>query len=153
MANESDSPPLLFTRRLGSLVPANKAAEAALRVVEGACRVRITGVRRNQRRRAYYWIVLDVAAQALQDNHDIPMDAELLHETLKRKLRLGTEITLPSGEVIFKPQSTSDKAMTEPERARWTDRVSNVLATWLGVPVETLLDEARARDAGIFGSE
>lgn len=146
----SEQAPLLFAKQLGSLRPMNKAAEAALKAVEGTCRVRITKVSRNQRRRAYYWILLSVAAQALHDRHDIDLDAELLHDVLKRKLGLGTEIVLPSGEVVFKPRSTSDKAMSEVERAAWLDRVSMALARWLGVPVQTLLDEARASEAETF---
>lgn len=150
MASETEQPPLLFTKQLGSLRPANKAAEAAIKAVDGTCRVRITKVNRNQRRRAFYWIMLDAAASALHDRHDIDMDAELLHDVLKRKLGLGTEITLPSGEVVFKPRSTSDKAMDEVERAHWTDRCVNALSRWLGVPVQTLLDEARASEAETF---
>ena len=151
MASEAEKPPLLFTKQLGSLRPANKAAETALAAIVGTVRVRVTRVNRNQRRRAFYWVMLQVAAQALHDQHAIDLDAELLHDVLRKKLGLGTEIVLPSGEVIFKPRSTSDKAMNEVDRAQWTDRASNALARWLGVPVNVLMDEARAADAEIHG--
>lgn len=149
MASESEKPPLLFVKQLSSLRPANKAATEAMKAIEGTVRVRITKVTRNQRRRGFYWVVLSVAAQALHDRHGIDMDAELLHDVLRRKLGLGAEIVLPSGEVVFKPRSTSDKAMNEVERTAWTDRVVNTLSRWLGVPAHALLDEAKAQDAGL----
>ena len=37
--------------------------------------------------------------------------------------------------------------MSEPERARWLDRVSNALSQWTGVPAEDLMREAREQDA------
>jgi hypothetical protein len=148
--SDTDKPPLFFAKSLGSLRPATRAAELAVKAIpEGAqVRVRITRTTANQRRRAFYWVMLDVAAQALQDATDTPMDAELLHAILKQKLELGAWITLPSGERVFKPASTSDRAMPENERARWTDRCANVLSHWLRVPVETLMDEARAKEGG-----
>lgn len=151
MSGDSEKPPLFFTKQLGSLRPQSRAAEEAMKAIEGTVRVRITRVNRNQRRRAFYWVMLSVAAQALHDQHEIDMDAELLHDTLKRKLMLGKEVVLPSGEVVFKPASTSDKAMDEVARAAWTDRVVNTLSRWLKVPVEVLMDEARAQNDGIGG--
>lgn len=146
----ADAPPLLFTKVMGGLRPANAAATEALKGVQGTCRVRITRVTANQQRRAYYWVMLAVAAQSLQDATDMPWDAELLHDELKRRLQLGEEWKTPSGVTVFKPRSTSDKAMSEPDRARWTDRCANVLSVWLGVPVATLMDEARAQHEQTF---
>lgn len=150
MAAESEKPPLFFVKSLGSLRPANKPAEEALRAIEGTVRVRVTRVNRNQRRRAWYWIMLDVAAAALHDQHGIDMDAELLHATLKVKLKLGDDIVLPSGEIVFRPRSTSDASMSEIERAAWTDRCANLLSRWLNVEMHVLMEETRAREAGTF---
>lgn len=148
----ADEQPLLFRKSAigGKLEPVNAAAADAVRAIQGTCRVRITRVTANQRRRALYWVILQVAAEALSDRTDAHLDAELLHDLLKRKLMLGEEIRLPSGDVIFKPRSTSDKSMSEPDRARWLERCSGVLANWLGVPMATLLDEARAKHEQTF---
>src|SRR3546814_6482185 len=70
-------------------------------------------------------------------------DAELLHALLKQKLELGHWVTLPSGDRIFDARSTSFSKMTEPEFAKYFERVNAVLAKWLGVDPITLLDEAR----------
>jgi hypothetical protein len=146
--SESERPPLFFVKQLNRLAPCNRAAEDAMKALsatDGMVRIRITRVNRNQRRRAFYWVMLDVAAKALHDSHNIDMDAELLHDTLKRKLKLGEEVLLPSGEIIFRPRSTSDKAMTEIERAAWTDRVALTLSRWLKVEITELMDATKAQ--------
>lgn len=150
MSGDSEKPPLLFKKQFGKLVPANQAATNAVSAISGenVVRVRITRMTANQRRRAFYFVMLDVAADALTDRTGNPWDAELLHGEMKRLLKLGDTWTTPSGREVFKPRSTSDKAMSEPDRARWLDRCAHVLSTWLQVPVETLMDEARARDQG-----
>ena len=146
----SDKPPLLGIVEFGRIVPTNGPGREALAAVAGMpVRFEVKRSGANQRRRAFYWVMLDVAAEALSNQLDSPMDAELLHDTLKRKLGLGKEIALPSGEVIFKPASTSNRAMNEVERARWTTRCANVLSHWLGVEVTQLMDEARARNGGV----
>lgn len=147
----SDKPPLLGRVVLGSIVPANGPAKDALRAVEGMevdFSIKKSGA--NQRRRAFYWVMLDVASEALAARTDSPWDAETLHDVLKVKLRLGTPLRNTRGEEVgFKPQSTSNRAMTEPDRARWTDRCANVLSHWLGIEVTELMDEAR-RHNGSF---
>lgn len=151
-AVSSDKPPLLGRVALGRIVPSNGSARDALRASEGLdIRFEIKRSGANQRRRAFYWVMLDVASEALTDRTGVPMDAELLHDVLKRKLGLGEEIALPSGEIIFKPKSTSNRAMTEPERARWTDRCVAVLSHWLSVEISELMDEARRRNGEPHG--
>jgi translation elongation factor EF-1beta len=104
----------------------------------------------NDRRRGFYWVMLDVAADALTDGTDSPWDAESLHIELKRKLRLGTPLLNKKGEEVgFKLKSTSNRAMPEPERARWTDRCANVLSHWIGCEVTELMNEARARNGEV----
>lgn len=147
-AVSSDKPPLLGRVLLGRIVPANGPAKDALRATEGmdiSFAIKKSGA--NQRRRAFYWVMLDVAAEALTDRTGSPWDAECLHDTLKLKLRLGTPLKNTRGEEVgFKPKSTSNKAMPEPERARWTDRCANVLSSWLECEVTELMDEARRRN-------
>lgn len=142
----SDKPALLFEVRFGALHPANTAAKEAVKAIPaGPVRIEIKRTRANEARRGFYWTMLDVAAEAMTDKTGFPFDQELLHATLKQKLGLGETFTTPSGFTIFKPQSTSNRAMTEPERARWTDRCANVLSHWLGVEISELMDEARRR--------
>jgi hypothetical protein len=147
----SDKPPLLGKVVLGRIVPANGPATEALRALDGmGIRFEVKRSGANERRRGFYWVMLDVAAEALTDRTDSPWDAESLHDTLKVKLRLGEPLRNTKGdEVGFKKGSTSNRAMTEDERARWTDRCANVLSHWLEVEVTELMDEARARNGGI----
>lgn len=142
----SDKPPLLFEARFGALHPANGAAREAVKACPpGPVRIEIKRTGANERRRGFYFTMLDVAADAMTDSTGFPFDQELLHNTLKQKLGLGETFTTPSGFSIFKPRSTSNRAMTEPERARWTDRCANVLSHWIGCEITELMDEARRR--------
>jgi hypothetical protein len=144
-----DDPPLFMVKEFGNVLkPRNEYADKALGALAVGTEVKIkfTRVTANQRRRGFYWCMLNVAAEVLRDSTDQPWDEEVLHDELKRMLRLGTVLTTPSGREIFKPQSTSDRAMSEPERARWTDRCATALSTMLQVPITTLMDEARRRD-------
>jgi hypothetical protein len=145
----ADEVPLIFRKRLGSLRPANQAAEKALAAIDGTVRVRITQVSPNVRRMGFYWIMLAVAAEALNEHpqFDGQLDAESLHRLLKHKLELGKWMQLPSGERWLDVDSISFGKMSEPERAAWVDRVAAILSRWLSVPIEDLMNEARAREA------
>lgn len=146
----ADKPPMLGKVQFGRIVPTNDIAHDALRASEGLhVKFEIKKSGANERRRGFYWVMLSVAAEALTDATGDPWDSELLHDELKVRLRLGTEFTTPSGQKVFKKRSTSNRAMTEPERARWTDRCAHVLSTWLQVEITQLMDEARARNGGI----
>jgi len=137
----------MFEARFSALHPINTAARDAVKAIPpGPVRIEIKRTRANEARRGFYWTMLDVAAEAMTDRTGFPFDQELLHKTLKEKLGLGQTFTTPSGHTIFKPQSTSNRAMTEPERARWTDRCANVLSHWLGCEITELMDEARRRE-------
>lgn len=137
---------MIFARSLGSLRPANPSAEAAVHALAQGARIEVKFSKAgyNLKRLGFYWVMLAVAAEHLQAATEGPLDARKLHKILKRKLDLGITTTLPSGEKFFDEDSISVAAMSEPERAEWVDRVSSVLASWLGVPIETLMDEARA---------
>jgi hypothetical protein len=142
----SDKPPILCEVRFGALHPVNTTAREAFKVIPpGPVRIEIKRTRANEARRGFYWTMLDVAAEAMTDKTGFPFDQELLHNTLKQKLGLGETFTTPAGHAIFKPRSTSNRAMTEPERARWTDRCANVLSHWLGCEITELMDETRRR--------
>ena len=142
----SDIAPLIFERTaLNTLRPFNRPAVDAMKGVSGKVVVKLTAMRRNQRRRAFYWVMLDVCAEVLRDKTGRPWDAELLHDTLKEALGLGEKWTTPSGRVVFKPYSTSDRAMNEVERTRWLERCKAALSQWCEVPIDDLMEETRQR--------
>lgn len=141
----AEKPPLIFEARFGALHPVSSAAREAVKACVGQVRVDIKRTGANERRRGFYWVMIDTAADALTDATGFVWDQETLHNELKRRLELGETYTTPSGYKVFKPRSTSNRAMTEPERARWVDRCANVLSHWLGVEVSQLMDEARRR--------
>ncbi len=146
----TEKPPLLGKVVLGRIIPANPAATQALSSLSGTTiRFEVKKSGANQRRRGYYWIMLGVAAEALTDRTGFHFDEETLHDELKVRLKLGDEFKTPSGHIIFKKRSTSNRAMTENERARWTNRCAGVLSHWLGIEISELVDEARARNGGI----
>lgn len=143
----SDQPPLVFRPVLGSLRPASDAAIDAVKALSGLVTITIRKANRNTLRHKYYWKLLTVAAEVLQDKTDSPWDAESLHDHLKKRLRLGTPLLNTKGEEVdFKVKSTAFHKMNEAEFARWLDRASNVLSQWTGVPAEDLMREARERE-------
>lgn len=149
MIRMRDAPPLLFHPVLGALRPLNPAAAQAVKAIKPGARIAVKFGKGgfNLKRLGFYWVMLSVAAEHLSDRLPTPIDSEQLHRILKEKLGLFTEIPLPSGEIFKDYESISVAAMNEPDRAAWIDRVSNVLANWLGVPVADLLTESRSRDA------
>lgn len=138
----ADTAPLIFETHLGMLRPANAAAEAAMRAIKGRVRVEIRGGVANQRRRGLYWSVAALVVPLLNDAHGLTLDEQDLHDITRQKLRVGHWIELPSGDRMFKPVSTSNRAMNEADRAAYTDRALHLWSTWTGVDVSTLRDEA-----------
>lgn len=139
----TDKAPLLFEAKLGMLKPANMAAENAMQEVKGRVTVKISGGKANQRRRGLYWAVMALVVPLLNCRYQLTLDDQDLHDITRDKLRLFDEVKLPSGDVHKKRRSTSNRAMNEAERAEYTDRALQLWSTWVGVPVETLRDEAR----------
>ncbi len=135
----ADEAPLIFSRKLGMLAPANQAASEALRAIDGNVVVKITKANRNQRRRSLYWSVAAVVAKALSDMHDMVLTENDLHDLSRRKLGLFHTLVLPSGDVHYKLKSTADKHMTEPERAAYTDKAFKVWSQWLDCDLDTLI--------------
>lgn len=146
-----EKPPLLFRSQFGRLSPVNKIAEEAVKALSGQdCRVEIKRSTANQRRRAFYWLFLDVVAEVLRDRTDTPWDAETLHDELRKTLRLydGPPLKTPAGREVYRLKSTSDRSMNEVERAAWTTRAVNYCELITGVEARTLIDEVRARGGG-----
>lgn len=138
----SDTPPLLFERRLGGLFPINDVAEQALAAVQGRVRVKITRTQGNNKRIALYWIVLGIAAPML-DEQAPGLTTDLLHKVLKDRAGKVRVVTLPSGEQIKDYDSISFHSMTEPERAEFVTFAFATLSKWLGVTVEELTKEGQ----------
>ena len=140
----SDTPPLIFEAHLGMLRPVNRTAAEAMREIKGRVHVTIKGGKANQRRRGLYWSVAALVVPLLNDAHGLTLDDQDLHDITRDKLRLYDEIKLPSGDVLRKRRSTSNRAMNEADRAAFTDRALALWSTWTGVDVVTLRAEAEA---------
>lgn len=138
-----DSAPLYFTARLGGLFPANRAAEEAIKEVNGTVRVTMTGGKGNQRRRGLYWVTVGLVVPILNDLHQMTLTEDDLHDIMRDKFRMFDETTLPSGEVHRKRWSTSDRAMSEPDRAEYLNKCLSVWSTWTGIDVSTLREESQ----------
>ena len=113
-----------------------------MREVKGKVRVTITGGIANQRRRGLYWLVAALVIPLLNEQHNMALDEDDLHDITREKLRLYDETTRPSGEVHHKLRSTSNRAMNEADRAEYTDKAFAIWSKWTGVDVETLRREA-----------
>ena len=140
----NDTPPLIFEAHLGMLRPVNRSAAEAMREIKGRVHVTIKGGKANQRRRGLYWSVAALVVPLLNDAHGLTLDDADLHDITRDKLRLYDEIKLPSGDVLRKRRSTSNRAMNEADRAAFTDRALVLWSTWCGVDVVTLRAEAEA---------
>src|SRR6476646_11551577 len=101
-----DHPPLLFRKTLGSLRPANAAAEEAMKAIDGTVRIELKSMRGNVRRNGLYWSCLSVAVPML-DEKAPGLTVELLHKILKDRAGLVRIITLPSGEQVKDYESIS----------------------------------------------
>lgn len=143
----SDSEPLLFRRSLGSLVPSTAAAEDAMKAVPLGTLVRIEIKRSqgNQRRMAWYWVMLKLALENLDDAFDGPVTTRHLHRWLKREAGLAAPIvSRKTGEIIdYDYDSISFANMAEHERAKFIDFACQKLSARLGVDVSTLKSEAQ----------
>lgn len=146
----ADEAPLIFEgTALGLLRPVNRpAVEAAKAMIGQKVVVKVTKMTRNQRRRGFYWTMLDVVAEVLADKTGTPWDADTLHDDLRETLGLGVPLKSTSGRKVWKRRSTSDKSMTEIDRAAWTNRVANYLSRMTGIEMSQLIDEVRNRGGG-----
>lgn len=144
----SDAAPMLCKVLLGSLRPANAAASETLQALGNGATVKIEvkGATPNNRRMAFYWAMLKVAADHMHEQVE-GLTADDLHLIVKQKLGLGQWLTLPSGDRVFSPASISFARMKEPERAAFVNRVDKLLCGWLGVPAGSVFDAAEEQAA------
>ena len=137
----SDQPPLIFEAHLGMLRPANRMAEEAMKEIHGRVSVTIKGGQANQRRRGLYWACAHIVVELLNNAHNMTLTEADLHDITRDKFRMYDEIKLPSGEVLRKRHSTSNRAMNEAARAEYTTRALGLWSKWCGVDVDTLRRE------------
>jgi hypothetical protein len=130
------------------LRPANEAAEQAVQALGNGALVSIVvkGATPNQKRLAFYWSMLGVAAENMAGAVEGGLTADDLHGIVKQKLSLGRWLVLPSGDRVFRPASISFARMKEPDRAAFVARVDKLLCGWLGVPVGSVFDAAKAKE-------
>lgn len=144
----ADVEPLLCRTVLGSLRPLNGAAEDALRVIGNGETVRIEIKRTtgNIRRLAWYWVMLKLALENLEDAFEGPVTTKALHRWLKREAGLATPIiSKKTGEVIdWDYDSIAFHNMTEDQRAAFVDFASKKLAARLGCDPHELTSMAKA---------
>lgn len=131
----------LYERTLSGFVPATDAANAFWHGTKLGALVRLEGTRpRNPKRHRFYWKMLSIAAENMPRFHT----AEQLHYAVKQALRLGEFVPIRGGkETVFVPASTSFASMGEPEFTKFVEDVDALLSESLGIPIGTLMDEAR----------
>lgn len=143
----ADTEPLLFRVQLGALRPINGAAADALKALaDGSMvRVEIKRTQGNVKRMAWYWVMLKIALDNLEDAFDGPVTTGMLHNWLKRQAGLGKPIkSRKTGEVIDHDYgSIAFHNMPENERAAFIDFAIRVLAKRLGCHPEVLTSEAQ----------
>lgn len=144
----ADNEPLLFRTVLGTLRPLSGASEEALRSIGNGETVRIEIKRTtgNVRRMAWYWVMLKIALENLEDAFDGPVTTTALHKWLKREAGLAKPIvSKKTGEVLdYDYDSIAFHNMTEDQRAAFVDFASLKLSARLGCDPATLVSEAKA---------
>ena len=144
----ADVEPLLFRTVLGVLRPLNGASEEALKHIGNGQTVRIEIKRTtgNIRRLAWYWVMLKIALENLEDAFEGPVTTKALHRWLKRESGLATPIiSRKTREIIdYDYDSIAFSNMTEDERASFVDFASEKLAARLGCDPAELTSMAKA---------
>lgn len=144
----ADQEPLLFRTVLGSLRPLTAASERALTNIGMGQTVRIEIKRTsgNVRRMSWYWVMLKIALDNLEEAFDGPVTTTALHHWLKREAGLAKPIiSKKTGEVIdYDYDSIAFHNMTEDQRAAFVDFATQKLAARLGCDPATLTSEAKA---------
>jgi hypothetical protein len=140
-----DSPPPTYRRTLTGFEPANDAAKAFWRDTKPGQAIVLEGRRpRNLARHNWYWAMLTIAAENMP-RFETP---ERLHVAVKQALRLGEFIPIRGGqEMVFVPASTSFAKMKEAEFVQFLEQTDALLSESLGVPVGTLMREAKEQEA------
>lgn len=136
-----NEPPLIFEAHLGMLRPANRMAEEAMKEIHGKVSVTIKGGQANQRRRSLYWACAHVVTPILNDLHNLTLTEAELHDITRDKFGMFDELALPSGQVLKRYYSTSNRAMNESARSEYTNRALDLWSRWIGVDATTLRNE------------
>ena len=136
-----NDPPMLFEARLGGLFPANRMAEETMKETRGKVTVTIKGGQANQRRRSLYWACANLVCPILNDKHNLTLTEQELHDITRDKFGMFDEIALPSGQVLKRYHSTSNRAMNESARSEYTNRALDLWSRWIGIDATTLRDE------------
>lgn len=134
-----------FRVSLGSLRPADPAAEDALRAMANGslCGVTIKRSSRSLKRMRFYRAMLKAACDVLAQQ--VPgLQPDDLHTRLKQELGLGEWLVFPSGAKLFKAASTAFGKMDEGTFSAYVTRVDGLLSRWIGCPPGSVIDEARA---------
>lgn len=137
--------PALYHRTLTGFVPASDAAKAFWDETRPGQLIKLEGTRpRNAARHRFYWKMLTIAAENMPKFET----AERLHIAVKQALRLGEFVPIRGGkEHVFIPASTSFASMKEADFVKFLEDADALLSESLGVPVGTLMAEARGQEA------
>lgn len=140
-----DTQPALYRRTLTGFEPATDSAKVFWRETKPGQLVKLDGSRpRNAARHRYYWRMLTIAAENMPKFET----AERLHIAVKQALRLGEFVPIRGGkEMVFIPASTSFAKMKEAEFVKFLEDADALLSESLGVPVGSLMAEARGAEA------
>lgn len=140
-----DAPPPLYRRTLTGFEPASDIARTFWKDTKPGQLVKLEGARpRNAARHRFYWKMLSIAAENMPKFET----AERLHIAVKQALRLGEFVPIRGGkEHVFIPASTSFATMKEAEFVKFLEDAGALLSESLGVPIGTLMAEARGQEA------
>lgn len=140
----TEKPPILVIRRGDMLTPAGPADGERIREFPSGkpLRVEVRQPRRSSQQNRLYWSLLGIVC----DNLDQPIKPEDLHQWLKMRLHLTTEIRLRSGEIVEVPRSVAFDKMEHAEFTAYFDQVKTLVTTVLipGINSEALEREAKA---------
>lgn len=140
----ADKPPILVQRRGEFLVPLSPIDGERIRDLPAgkALKVEVRQPRRSNPQLRLYWALLGIVCE----NLDQDLKPETLHEWLKMRLHLTSEIRLRSGEVVEVPRSVAFDKMEHAEFTAYFGNVKALLVEQIipGVKSEVLEREAMA---------
>lgn len=140
----TEKPEIYVIRRGDMLTPAGPSDGERIRELPSgkALRVEVRQPRRSSQQNRLYWSLLGVVCE----NLDQPIKPEDLHQWLKMRLGLTSEIRLRSGEIVEVPRSVAFDKMPHEEFQAYFDQVKTLITTVLipGLNKEALEREALA---------
>ena len=116
---------LLFRKALGSLIPLDEAAEAALARIGAGDIVKVRGLvrPRNPDHHRLYWAMLNLVA----GNTEKYEDAEQLHFLLKIDIGHWRPFVSDDGKVYYEPKPTDFASMGQDEFSIYYDKCVEVI--------------------------